>query len=114
MMLETVRHEEVLTATELDMLRDTDLRQAPGPGAIAFWIASDVIDSVVSIRVAGRSLANNIVAPDRGTDAPINENEQAPTALAPVHGGELIQVDITEATAMNLRVVAIWQGVRRF
>lgn len=104
----SVRVEEVFTATETDVLRDTDLRQAPGPGAIAFWAASDVVDSNISIRVGGTSLINNQVVPDRGADAPINENDQAPTAMSPVRGGELIQVDVTEVTAMNMRLVAIF------
>lgn len=104
----TKRVEEVLTATETDVLRDTDLRQAPGRGAIGFWAASDVVDSTISIRVGGISLINNQVVPDRGTDAPINENDQAPTAMTPTLGGELIQVDVTEVTAMNLRLVSIF------
>jgi len=102
------RVEEIFTATETDVLRDTDLRQAPGRGAIGFWGASDVVDSTISIRVGGISLINNQVVPDRGTDAPINENDQAPTAMSPVLGGELIQVDVTEVTAMNLRLVAVF------
>ncbi len=102
------RVEEIFTATETDVLRDTDLRQAPGPGAVGFWAASDVADSTVSIRVGGISLINAQVVPDRGTDAPINENDQAPTAMSPTVGGELIQVDITETTAMNFRLVAIF------
>ena len=106
----TKRVEEVFTATESDVLRDTDLRQAPGPGAIGFWGASDVADSTISIRVGGISLINAQVVPDRGTDAPINENDQAPTAMTPTVGGELIQVDVVEATAMNMRLVAIFIG----
>lgn len=104
----TVRVEEVFTATETDVLSDTDLRQAPGRGAIGFWAASDVVDSTISIRVGGTSLINNQVVPDRGTDSPINESDQAPTAMTPVLGGELIQVDVTEVTAMNMRLVAIF------
>ena len=104
------RVEEIFTATEADVLRDTDLRQAPGPGAIGFWAASDVVDSTISVRVGGISLINAQVVPDRGTDAPINENDQAPTAMTPTVGGELIQVDVVEATAMNMRLVAIFIG----
>lgn len=104
------RVEEIFTATEADVMRDTDLRQAPGPGAIGFWAASDVIDSTISIRVGGVSLINAQVVPDRGTDSPINENDQAPTAMSPVVGGELIQVDVVEVTAMNLRLVSIFIG----
>lgn len=104
----TKRVEEIFTASENDVLRDTDLRQAPGRGAIGFWAASDVADSTITIRVGGISLINAQVAPDRGTDSPINENDQAPTAMSPTLGGELIQVDVVEVTAMNLRLVAIF------
>jgi len=104
----TKRVEEIFTATETDVMRDTDLRQAPGRGAIGFWAASDVADSSIAIRVGGISLINNQVVPDRGTDAPINENDQAPTAMTPTVGGELIQVDVTEVTAMNMRLVSVF------
>lgn len=104
----TKRVEELFTASENDVMRDTDLRQAPGPGSIGFWAASDVSDSTVSVRVGGASLVNNQIVPNRGTNAPIMEFQEAPTAMAPVMGGELIQVDVTEVTAMNLRLVTIF------
>lgn len=104
----TKRVEEVFTSSENDVMRDTDLRQAPGRGAIGFWAASDVVDSTISIRVGGISLINAQVVPDRGTDAPIMENQEAATAMSPVIGGELIQVDVIEVTAMNMRLVAIF------
>lgn len=104
----TKRVEEIFTASETDVLRDTDLRQAPGAGAIGFWAASDVADSTISIRVGGISLINAQVVPDRGTNAPIQENQEAATAMAPTVGGELLQVDVVEVTAMNMRLVAIF------
>lgn len=104
----TKRVEEVFTASETDVLRDTDLRQAPGPGAIGFWAASDVVDSTITIRVGGASLVQAQVVPDRGTDAPIMENQEAATAMSPVRGGELLQVDVVEVTAMNMRLVVIF------
>lgn len=104
----TKRVEELFTASENDVLRDTDLRQAPGRGAVGFWLASDVADSQVTIRVGGISLINNQVVPDRGTNSPIQENQEAATAMTPTIGGELIQVDITEVSAMNMRLVAIF------
>lgn len=104
----TKRVEELFTASETDVLRDTDLRQAPGPGAVAFWAASDVSDSTISIRVGGASLINAQVVPNRGTNTPINENDQSPTAMAPVIGGELLQVDVVEVTAMSMRLVAVF------
>lgn len=104
----TKRVEELFTATENDVLRDTDLRQAPGMGAVGFWAASDVSDSTISIRVGGASLVNAQIVPNRGTNAPIQEFQEAPLAMAPVQGGELLQVDVVEVTAMNLRLVAIF------
>jgi len=104
----TKRVEEVFTATETDVLRDTDLRQAPGPGAIGFWAASDVADSTISIRVGGASLINAQVVANRGATSAIQENQEAATAMSPVIGGELLQVDVVEVTAMNLRLVAIF------
>lgn len=104
----TKKVEELFTASESDVLRDTDLRQAPGPGAIGFWAASDVSDSTISVRVGGVSLINAQVVPNRGANSPIMENQEAPTAMAPTVGGELIQVDVVEVTAMNLRLVAIF------
>lgn len=104
----TKRVEEVFTASETDVLRDTDLRQAPGPGAIGFWAASDVVDSTITIRVGGASLVQAQVVPDRGADAPIMENQEAATAMSPVRGGELLQVDVVEVTAMNMRLVVIF------
>ncbi len=104
----TKRVEEIFTASESDVLRDTDLRQAPGVGAVGFWAASDVVDSTISIRVGGASLINAQVVPDRGTDAPIMENQEAATAMSPVRGGELLQVDVVETTAMNMRLVVIF------
>lgn len=104
----TKRVEELFTASESDVLRDTDLRQAPGPGAIGFWAASTVSDSTISVRVGGISLINAQVVANRGADTPINENDQAPIAMTPVMGTELIQVDLVEVTAMTLRLVAIF------
>jgi len=104
----TKRVEEVFIASENDVLRDTDLRQAPGPGSIGFWAASDVSDSQITIRVGGASLINAQVVPNRGANAPIQENQEAATAMAPVIGGELLQVDVVEVTAMNMRLVAIF------
>jgi len=104
----TKRVEELFTASETDVLRDTDLRQAPGRGALGFWIASDQSDSTASIRVGGASLINAQVVPNRGTNAPIQENQEAPTAMTPVVGTELIQVDIVEVTAANIRLVAVF------
>lgn len=104
------RHERILTATTSDLFSATDLRQAPGPGAVGIWAASDVSDSTISVRVGAQVYANATLIPNRGTNAPIVENNDGAIAMAPVRGGELINIDVTEVTAMNARVLAVWFG----
>lgn len=110
--LETVRHEEVFTATETDVLSDTDLRQVPGPGAVAVWAAADVNDASITVRIGNRQGVSAIAVTNRGTGAPIEENNHAPIMLKAVRGGENIRIDLTEVTAMNLRLVVVWMGVQ--
>ena len=108
--LDTIRHDEVFTATETDVMADTDLDRAPGPGAIGIWLASDVIDSTVTIRIGGKQQTTAAVVPNAGTGAPLNTEQEAPYARVAVRGGEKIRVDVAETTAMNLRLIAIWVG----
>lgn len=110
--LETVRHEEVFTATEADVLSDTDLRQVPGPGAVAVWAASDVNDAAITVRIGNRQGVSAIAVTNRGTGAPINENDAAPIMMKSVRGGENIRIDVTEVSPMNLRLVVVWAGIQ--
>ncbi len=106
----SIRHDEVFTATEADVLSDTDLRQAPGPGAVAIYAASDVIDSTITVRVGATQLATAISVQNRGTGAAIDVLNDAPIAVKMVRGGENIRVDVVEVTAMNLRLIVLWLG----
>lgn len=107
----TIRDEQVLTATGTDVLSGSDLRQAPGPGAVAIWAASDVNDSAITVRIGGTQVASAIAVTNQGTGAPINTEQQAPIAMQQVRGGENIRVDVVEVTAMNLRLISIWHGI---
>lgn len=107
----TIIDEQILTATGTDILSGTDLRQAPGPGALAIWAASDVSDSTITIRVAGSQGVSGIVVQNKGSGSPILTEQEAPYAMQPVRGGENIRIDVVEVTAMNLRVKTIWHGV---
>jgi len=51
----TRRVDRFLTATTADLFNNTDLRQAPGPGAIAIWAASDQNDGTINVRIGGIS-----------------------------------------------------------
>ncbi len=107
----TRRVDRVLAASTNDLFNNTDLRQAPGPGAIAIWAASDQNDGTINVRIGGISYTQANTIPNRGTNAPILENEEAPIAMAPVRGGELVNVDYTEVTAATARFLAVWSGI---
>lgn len=106
----TIRDEQVLTATTTDALSATDLRQAPGPGAVAVWAASDVSDSTITVRIGGKQLASAINIMNKGTGAPILTEQEAPVAMQVVRGGENIRIDVTEVSAANIRVLTAWSG----
>lgn len=110
-MTKTVRDEQVLTATTTDVLATTDLRQAPGPGAVAVWAASDVNDSTITARIGGAQGASGIAIMNKGTGAPILTEQEAPILMQQVRGGENIRVDVVEVTAANIRILTAWHGV---
>ena len=107
----TRRVDRVLALSTNDLFNNTDLRQAPGPGAVSIWAASDQNDGTINVRIGGVSYAQANTIPNRGTNAQITENNEAPIALAPVRGGELINVDYTEVTAATARFLAVWAGI---
>ena len=107
----TVRDEQVLTATTPDVLASTDLRQAPGPGAVAVWAASTVDDSTITARIAGTQGASAINIPNKGTGTPILTEQEAPIIMQQVRGGENIRVDVVEVSAASIRVLTVWHGV---
>jgi len=109
-LLTTITDEQLLVATTNDILASSDLRQAPGPGAVAIWAASDVADSTITIRIGGKQLVSGAVVNNKGTGAPILTEQEAPYAMQQVRGGENIRVDVTETTAMALRVRTVWHG----
>ncbi len=107
----TIRDEQLLTATTADVLSGTDLRQAPGPGAVAIWAASTVNDSTITARVGGSQSASAIAIPNKGTGTPILTEQEAPILMQQVRGGENIRVDVVEVTAAEIRVLTVWHGV---
>lgn len=102
-----VRVDLQLAATGTDVLANTDLDRAPGPGAVGIWIISDQTDSTATCRVGSRQVASAIAVPT-GT---LIDTEQVPLALQGVRGGEKIVLDVTETTAMAMHVTVVWSGV---
>lgn len=102
-----VRTDLQLDATANDVLANTDLDRAPGPGAVGIWAISSVTDSRLTCRIASRQVASDITLPT-GT---LIDTEQVPIAMQAVRGGEKIVVDVVEVTAMALHLTAVWVGV---
>ncbi len=101
-----VRVDLQLVATGTDVLANTDLDRAPGPGAIGIWAISDQVDSRITARVGSRQVASDITLPT-GT---LIDTDQPPIAMQALRGGEKITVDVVEVTAMALHLTAIWLG----
>jgi len=102
-----VRTDLQLVATATDVLANTDLDRAPGPGAVGIWALSSVTDSRLTARIGSRQVASDITLPT-GT---LIDTEQIPIAMQAVRGGEKIVVDVVEVTAMALHLTVVWVGI---
>ncbi len=101
-----IRVDQQHVATATDVLANTDLDRAPGPGAVGIWAISDQVDSRITVRVGSRQVASDITLPT-GT---LIDTLQPPIAMQAVFGGEKITCDVVEVTAMALHITAIWLG----
>jgi len=103
----TIRVDTQEAATAVDILAGTDLRQAPGPGAVGVWIISDQADSRATVRIGAKQLASDIAVPT-GT---LIDTDQVAMAMQAVRGGENIRIDVVEVTAMAMHVTVVWTGI---
>jgi len=102
-----VRDDQQLVATGTDVLRNTDLERAPGPGAVGIWIISDQTDSRATVRIGSRQVASDITVPT----GVLIDTDQIPFAMQAVRGGEKITVDVVEVTAMAMHITTVWTGI---
>lgn len=101
-----VRVDLQLIATGTDVLANSDLDRAPGPGAVGIWAISDQVDSRLTARIGSRQVASDITLPT-GT---LIDTDQVPIAMQAVQGGEKVVVDVVEVTAMALHLTVVWIG----
>lgn len=101
-----VREDQQLAATTVDVLANSDLDRAPGPGAVGIWVISNQVDSRITVRVGSRQVASDIAVPTGS----LIDTDQAPVAMQAVRGGEKIVVDVVEVTAMAMHLTVIWIG----
>lgn len=97
-----ITDEQVLTASNADVLAGTQLDQPGVPGVFTVWAASTVGDSTVTITLGGRTIVNAAVAVLRA-NSEIRENEDPFFQMVSRTGNRPV-VAVVEVTAMSLRV----------
>lgn len=97
-----ITDEQVLTATNADVLAGTQLDQPGVPGVYSVWAASTVGDSTITIRLGGRQVVTDAVIILRG-NSEIRENEDSPFQMVSRGAGRPVII-ITEVTAASIRV----------
>jgi len=99
-----IRVDSQQAATATDILQNTDLDRAPGPGAVGVWAISDQVDSRMTVRIGAFQAASDITLPT-GT---LIDTEQLPIAMEAVQGGEKITIDVVEVTGMAMHVSVVF------
>lgn len=97
-----VTDEQVLTATNTDVLAGTLLDQPGVPGVYTVWVASTVGDTTVDISLGGRQIVNGAVAVLRANSEILEQEDPFFQMLSRTGGRPVIAV--TEATAASIRV----------
>jgi len=109
----TTRRFEVVLASTTPNLSVNELGVAPGPGAVSVWAASDQSDGLLTVRIGSHLQVNRQIIANRGTDSPIQTEEEGADATSTVVGGERITVDYVEVTAAAARFIVAWAGIDR-
>lgn len=97
-----ITDEQVLTASNTDVLAGTQLDQPGVPGVYTTWIASDQVDTTVTISLGGRSITDAAVVVQRAVSE-IRENEDPFFQVLSRTGGRPV-IAIVEVTAAIIRV----------
>ena len=97
-----ITDEQVLTATDTDVLAGTQLDQPGVPGVYTVWLASTVGDTTVTIRLGGRTIVSEGVVVLRA-NSEIREDEDPNFQMHSQTGGRPV-IAVTEVTAMSCRV----------
>jgi len=97
-----ITDEQILTATNADVLAGTQLDQPGVPGVYTVWLASDVGDTQVSISLGGRTITDGAIVTQRANEE-IRENEDVFFQMLSRTGGRPV-INVVEATAMACRV----------
>lgn len=97
-----ITDEQLLTATNTDVLAGTQLDQPGVAGVYTIWLASTVGDTTVSVSLGGRTVVNAAVVVLRA-NSEIRENEDTFFQVLSRTGGRPV-ISVTEVTAASIRV----------
>jgi len=97
-----ITDEQLLTATNTDVLAGTQLDQPGVPGVYTIWAASTVGDSLISVSLGGRRVVDAAIVVLRA-NSEIRENEDNFFQVLSRTGGRPV-ISVTEVTAMTCRV----------
>lgn len=97
-----ITDEQVITATNADLLAGTQLDQPGVPGVYTIWACSTVGDSTITVTLGGRTITNGAVITLRA-NSEIRENEDTYFQVMSQTGGRPI-INVVEVTAMTCRI----------
>ncbi len=97
-----ITDEQVLTATNADVLAGTQLDQPGVPGVYTVWAASTVGDSSITITLGGRTIVNGAIITLRA-NSEIRENEDVFFQMLSRTGGRPV-INVVEVTAASIRI----------
>jgi len=97
-----ITDEQVLTATNADVLAGTQLDQPGVPGVYTIWAVSTVGDSTITITLGGRTVVNGGVITLRA-NSEIRENEDTFFQMFSRTGGRPV-INVVEVTAASIRI----------
>lgn len=101
-----VTDEQVLTATNTDVLAGTQLDQPGVPGVYTIWASSTVGDSTITISQGGRRIVNAAVIILRANSEIRVDQDNFYQILSRTGGRPVIS--IVEVTAANIRVRTVF------
>jgi len=102
LLAQMITDEQVITATNADLLAGTQLDQPGVPGVYTVWLASTVGDSTVTITIGGRTIVNGAVITLRA-NSEIRENEDTFFQIVSRTGGRPV-INVVEVTAASIRI----------
>lgn len=97
-----ITDEQVLTATNADVLAGTQLDQPGVPGVYTVWACSTVGDTSITITLGGRTVVNGAIVTLRA-NSEIRENEDVFFQMLSRTGGRPV-INVVEVTAASIRV----------